>query len=226
MKNLSKLLFIGFILFAEVISAQNRKDIKPIKYEVSASTPPKVIEDSGKDKQTGYRASLYNSPFPFERGNLNGSAAVINAGLPREAKSSEVAVDVIELPFPTLLATRSEDEVFVIGGMPFFLNKYISKIDGKKGGFLQTEVPYIAKINPASGKKTVLELKRKNGINYLGGMLVHANGYVYAVARNHLYKINPDNMSIEISTNLPKSKLISFSKYRTKVQFQKISSKS
>ncbi len=197
-----KLLFIGFILFAEVISAQNRKDIKPIKYEVSASTPPKVIENGGKDKQTGYRASLYNSPYPFERGNLNGSAAVINAGLPREAKSSEVAVDVIELPFPTLLATRSKDEVFVLGGMPFFLNKYISKIDEKKGGFLQTEVPYIAKINPSSGKKTVLELKRKNGINYLGGMLMHANGYVYAVARNHLYKINPDNMSIEISTNL------------------------
>ena len=57
----------------------------------------------------GYRASLYETQYPTERKNLNGSHTLLNVGLPRGVTSDEIALEIIDMPFPVLLYTRDAD---------------------------------------------------------------------------------------------------------------------
>jgi len=66
------------------------------------------------------------------------------------------------------------------------------------------DVPYVAKINSATHEKTVLELDKGKTVNYTGGLLMHSNGYIYAVSQSILYKIDSEKMEIVKSVNLPK----------------------
>lgn len=51
-------------------------------------------------------------------------------------------------------------------------------------------------------EKTILRMDRGNSVNYTGGLLMHANGNVYAVSQSVLYKINPAKMEIVKSVDL------------------------
>ena len=165
-------------------------------------------DGSGSDSSTvagdlvGYRASLYQTHFPTERKNLNGSHTLLNVGLPRDVTSDEIALEIIDMPFPVLLYTRDADEIFVFGGTPVALEQYVSLIDGLPPGQNET-APYFARYNPTTGEITYVYLDRGMGLPYLGGALVHADGYIYVVSQAHLYKIDPESTLIETSIDLP-----------------------
>ncbi len=150
----------------------------------------------------GYRASLYPTDYPTERKNLNGTNSLMGVGFSRDVTVDKIVVDSIEMPYPVLLYTRDTDEVFVLGGTPMAIANYVSFIDGLPPGENET-APYIAKFNPETGEIVYLDLDRGTGIPYLGGALVHADGYVYVVFQNHLYRLEPESMVIETSVDLP-----------------------
>lgn len=152
--------------------------------------------------QPGYRASLYPTAWPADMANLNRTNAVVGAGLPREARAEDIAVDTVEMPFPVFAYTRDDDEVFVLGGSAFVLDQYVSNIDGLPKGRTRA-APHLTKLNPFTGEQVRLDLDRGKTINYIGGALVHANGFVYVVSQAHLYKIEPDTMTVVRSTDLP-----------------------
>ncbi len=155
--------------------------------------------------QPGYRASLYDTVWPADKSNLNRSNCVVNAGLPRDVTAETVTIESVEMPYPVFAYTRDEDEVFVIGGTSFVLDRYVSEIDGMgRLGLLRGQsAPHITKFNPFTGEQTRLELDRGAGSDYVGGALIHANGYIYVVFQSHLYKIEPESMTIERSVDLP-----------------------
>jgi hypothetical protein len=166
---------------------------------------PVITQNENAITQPGYRASLYATTWPTDMANLNRSNTVVNAGLPRNVTVATVAIESVEMPYPVFAYTRDEDQVFVIGGTSFVLDRYVSEIDGMGDlGLLQGQsAPHITKYNPFTGEQTRLELDRGTGSDYVGGALVHANGYVYVVFQSHLYKIEPESMSIERSVDLP-----------------------
>ena len=82
------------------------------------------------DRSLVYLEGLYDTLFPSERANLNGSKAVREGGFPRGTAVDDVAVEVIEMPYPVLLYTREPDEIFVFGGTPFIIEDYVSLADG------------------------------------------------------------------------------------------------
>ena len=88
--------------------------------------------------------------------------------------------------------------------MPLAIANFVSFVDGLPPGENET-TPYIAKLNPETGEIVSLDLDRGSGVPYLGGALVHANGSVYVVFQNHLYRLEPDSMVIEASVALPTS---------------------
>ena len=163
-----------------------------------------TVSDNQID-QPGYRASLYDTAWPADMANLNRSNSVVNAGLPRDVTAETVAIESVEMPYPVFAYTRNEDEVFVIGGTSFVLDQYVDNIDGLgRLGLLDGQsAPHITKYNPFTGEQTHLALDRGEGMDYVGGALIHANGYVYVVFQSHLYKIEPDTMTIDRSVALP-----------------------
>src|SRR5207249_8256207 len=62
---------------------------------------------------------------------------------------------------------------------------------------------YVARIDTKTMKVRVLWQRRGTSANYTGGLLVHRNGYIYAVARSVLYKINSSTFRIAKSKRLP-----------------------
>ena len=112
--------------------------------------------------------------------------------------------------------TRDRNEVFVIGGSPVALDAFTESY--KHGVLPSTEkfladvllstlnpsVPYVAKIRPNSmSKARQVFLTEGTTVNYTGGLLMHQNGFVYAVASSVLYKIHPGSMKIVDSVHLP-----------------------
>jgi len=152
--------------------------------------------------QPGYRASLYETAWPADSANLNRSNTVVNAGLPRGVAAKDVAIDTVEMPFPTFAYTRKDDEVFVIGGTPLILARYVSQIDGLPVG-INEAAPHITKYNPRTGRQVRLDLDRGTTAPYVGGAIVHANGFVYVISQSHLYRIEPESMTIDKSVDLP-----------------------
>ena len=63
--------------------------------------------------------------------------------------------------------------------------------------------PYIARIEPSTMSVELLDLSGGTSVNYIGGALVHSNGYLYAVARGVLFKIDPSSFTIVSSASLP-----------------------
>ncbi|NNC75524.1 MAG: hypothetical protein HKN93_08450 [Acidimicrobiia bacterium] len=145
--------------------------------------------------QPGYRASLYPTPWPADQANLNRSNSVVNAGLPVGVKPGEVAVESVEMPFPTFAYTREANEVFVLGGLPTSLEDIISEIDGEAPGENAFE-PHLSRYNPETAEVVQLDLDRGTGTPYVGGALIHANGFVYVLSQAYLYKIDAETMDI------------------------------
>jgi haloalkane dehalogenase len=150
----------------------------------------------------GYRAGLYQSDFPTERKNLNGTHELQDIGFPRDITIDDVVVETIDMPYPALLYTRAPEELFIMGGMPFGIDRYVSLMDGLPAGQNET-APYLAKYNTLTGELININLDQGTTIPYLGGALMHINGYIYAVSQSYLYKIEPASMTIEASVELP-----------------------
>jgi len=159
--------------------------------------------DSGTDRELlGYRASLYPTDFPTERKSLSGTHEIVDAGFPRDVTLDDIEIETIDMPYPALMYTRDDDEIFVIGGTPLAIDNYVSLIDGLPPGENETD-PYFAKYDPTTGNIVYLDLDRGSGVPYLGGALVHADGYIYVVSQSHLYRVEPESMRIEASVDLP-----------------------
>lgn len=155
-------------------------------------------------EQPGYRASLYRTAWPADMANLNRSNSVVNAGLPRDVRAEDIAVETVEMPFPVFSYTRNDDQVFVVGGTPFILDRYVSAIDGQSRGRTRAE-PHITRYTPQTGEQVRIALDRGDTLRYVGGALVHANGSVYAISQAHLYRIDADTMTIVKSVDLPRA---------------------
>jgi outer membrane protein assembly factor BamB len=164
--------------------------------------PPDVSGADLVTKQPGYRASLYPTAWPADMANLNRSNTAVSAGLPKDFKCDEVRVDTVEMPFPVFAYTRNADEVFVLGGLPWIVAHYDAEIDGMYAGWTSRN-SHLTKYNPFTGETKRLALTKGYGFPYIGGALVHENGYVYVVSQAYIYKINPDTMTIAAGAPLP-----------------------
>lgn len=116
-------------------------------------------------------------------------------------------------PVPVWGYVGLDGDLYVTGGQPYLLDIYTKLIMGSRQSeksllaeslaYSEKVTPYVAKIDPATLKTQLLMLPRKHGVNYIGGMIVHSNGYLYAVARGVLYKIDPSTFSIVAWKLLP-----------------------
>lgn len=167
------------------------------------------------------RAGYYETVWPSEHTDLWRSHAVSDVGLPADFDPAKLAVTTANLNLPVWGYTRAKDEVFAIGGSPFMLNIFTLTI--KNGGTAESSipaalsessiraaaedrknsVPYLAKIHPLTMQVTQFDMTEGRTINYTGGLLMHENGFVYAVSRSFLYKVDPETMQAVASTPLP-----------------------
>jgi len=187
------------------------------------NTTGKPIIQPLTDKQllAPQRAGYYETVWPSEHTDLWRSHAVSNAGLPADFDPAKLTVTTANLNLPVWGYTRAKDEVFVIGGSPFMLNIFTQTIkNGGTGELTETgdpteanlkaaaeesrrSVPYLAKVDPLTMQVTQLDLTEGETINYTGGLLMHENGFVYAVSRSVLYKVDPEKMQVVASAPLP-----------------------
>jgi hypothetical protein len=171
--------------------------------------------DTPEDCANPARAGYYDTVWPGTHADRWRTHVAFGAGLPIEFDPEQLAVSTAPLDVPVWGYTRDSREVFVIGGSPATLalvTALVLRGDSMLGEDppppdLQdtSHVPYVAKIDPLT--MSVVELPLTEGqsvLNYTGGLLMHANGYVYAVAQSVLYKIDPSgSMAIMDSKELP-----------------------
>ena len=190
------------------------------KYADATATP--IIQPlTDKQLLAPQRAGYYDTVWPSEHTDLWRSHAVSNVGLPADFDPAKLTVTTANLNLPVWGYTRAKDQVFAIGGSPFMLNKFTQQI--KNGGStsassaaalneadIQAEVeesrksvPYVARINPLTMQVTLFYMTEGETINYTGGLLMHENGFVYAVSRSYLYKVDPETMQAVASVPLP-----------------------
>jgi hypothetical protein len=117
-------------------------------------------------------------------------------------------------PVPTWGYVGANGQVYVLGGAPFTLDVFTKMILGAPRALLPVMLavskaaadkvtPYLARIDPVTLQIDTLDLSGGSSVNYIGGVLVHANGYLYAVARGVLFKIDPATFQIVQSSTLP-----------------------
>src|ERR1043165_1408934 len=186
----------------------------------NATSKPIIQALTKKQLLAPQRAGYYETIWPSEHTDLWRSHAVSNAGLPPDFDPARLTVTTANLNLPVWGYTRAKDDVFLIGGSPFMLNIFTQTI--KNGGTGETanealteaniraaaeenlrSVPYLARINPLTMHVTQLDLTEGETINYTGGLLMHENGFVYAVSRSVLYKVDPEKMQVVASIALP-----------------------
>lgn len=162
-------------------------------------------------------SGYYPTVWPSEHADLIRSHAVLAGGLPMRGDKPELQVTSTPLHMPTWGYTRDVHEVFVIGGSPQFMSTFTTSIQNGKSisklnmalnnvqDMFSRDVPYVAKINTETMEKTEILLDAGSTVNYTGGLLIHANGYIYAVSQSVLYKIDPLDMNILLRAELPKT---------------------
>ncbi len=173
------------------------------------------IEGAVKHSHARSRAGLYNTVWPLEHADTWRTQTAPIGGLPPNFDRMQLAIDTVQMDQPIVGATREKGQVFVMGGMPYLMNMYTKlymthSTYGRSDTLHQLlddrkHVPCIAKLDAVTMQYQMRELTvgRDRAVNYPGGMLMHANGFVYAVAQTVLYKIDPDSMDILISIELP-----------------------
>jgi hypothetical protein len=172
-------------------------------------------------------AGYYDTVWPSEHADLWRSHAARNAGLPADFDPQKLQVTSAPLNLPVWGYTRAQDEVFVIGGSPFVLENFTQAIQTSQppsrmqsltatlGDLLNPSRPYAAKINPLTMQVQTLYLTQGATVNYTGGLLMHQNGFVYAVSQSVLYQIDPQTMQIVHSLKLPLAGSTPMSRYWT-----------
>jgi len=171
------------------------------------------IKNIAEQSHSRSRAGLYKTVWPLEHADTWRTQTSPVGGLPAGFSAKALHATSIKLDQPIVGYTREQREVFVMGGMPFLMNTYTQDIMNNSTAGAQftleaaltnlKHTPYVAKIDPVTLEHVILPLTQGQSVNYPGGMLMHENGFVYAVAQGVLYKIAPDTMQIVRSTPLP-----------------------
>lgn len=188
-----------------------------------------VVAGSGALSSAGASAGRSCTPSIFPRPSSPGFASTtwptehadvwrthaVAAGLPAGLGRLRLRVTSAKLPpVPVWGYVGKGRFVYAMGGAPYLLDVFTKLIEGaprrsipalvaKSKAYSETMTPYLARIDTQTMTVKVLYLRRGTSVNYTGGLLVHANGYLYAVARSVLYKIDPKTFSIAKSRRLP-----------------------
>ena len=172
---------------------------------------------SSSSSSSGARDGFADSSWPYPYSDLWRSSAAEDVGLPSGFESADLETKSAELPpLPFFGVTDEKGNLFVLGGSPFLLNlfteaaagdppnKEASAIAEAIESYAESEVvpAYVARVDP-SMSVTTIELPRGESVNYIGGLLAHENGKIYAVATSILFEIDPDSMGISRSLDLP-----------------------
>ena len=216
MKRVIRLLGVGLLALACLVGLDfvlaERQSPRPQTATHELVRPQAAAVGRALPQLAGY----YDTVWPSEHADLWRSHAALSAGLPAGFAPNRLAVSTAALNVPTWGYTRAKNEIFVSGGSPFALGNFTQAIeDGAPVGSLDSlgtiigelftsAVPYAAKINPLTMKQALASLSQGWTVNYTGGLLIHQNGYVYAVAQSVLYKIDPVTMQIVKALPLPK----------------------
>jgi hypothetical protein len=170
--------------------------------------------------QGGSRAFLADSPWPVPTSDTWRSSSTPSGGLPADVKSQLLRTQSLELGPVPFLSVIADDALFVLGGSPFLLHLFTAAQsdalpelpDLTPAELLEllleldqgrTAVPYVARIDPETMTAQVQELEKGDSLNYPGGIVAHQNGYLYAVATERLYEIDPASLEIVRSQPLP-----------------------
>lgn len=161
------------------------------------------------------RAPAYaDTPWPTEHADVWRTHAA-PTGLPAGVDRRRLVTRSATLPEePVWGYVGTGGKLYVIGGSPYLLNMFTelmlgaptSRIPALTARTLAASTrltPYVAQIDARTMAVDVLPLTGGRAINYTGGLLVHANGHLYAVVRAVLYKIDRRNFSIVASRPLP-----------------------
>jgi hypothetical protein len=154
-----------------------------------------------------------NTLWPSERHDQWRTAAAA-AGLPAKFRGALRTARAKLPPVPVWGYVGLDGYIYVLGGSPYVLDVFTKLVLGAPTSSLplllaeslhysKTLTPYVARIDPSTMSVTTLQLTKGIGINYVGGMLVDSDGYLYAVARGVLYKIDPKSFTIVLSKRLP-----------------------
>ena len=138
-----------------------------------------------------------------------------STGLPGNLDRVRLATASARLPEePVWGYVGTGDKLYVIGGSPYLLNMFTELMLGASTDRIPTltartllasrrVTPYVAQIDANTMKVDVMPLTGGTAVNYTGGLLVHSNGYLYAVVRGVLHKIDRRTFTEVSSAELP-----------------------
>jgi hypothetical protein len=139
----------------------------------------------------------------------------VAAGLSSDVGHMKLHTRVATLPpVPVWGYVGRGDDLYVLGGSPYLLDMFTALILGaprssvplliaRSKRYAETLTPYVARIDARSMRAKILPLTGGTSANYTGGLLVHANGFLYAVVRSTLYRIDPATLGVVASAPLP-----------------------
>lgn len=154
------------------------------------------------------------TPWPTEHADPWRTHAAAT-GLPADVARVKLRTASVTLPQePVWGYAGTRGKLYVIGGSPYLLDMFTKLMQGASPSRIPTLVartlaasrratPYVARIDTRTMRAKVLRLTRGTAVNYTGGLLVHANGHLYAVVQGVLYKIDPARLAIVASRVLP-----------------------
>ena len=155
---------------------------------------------------TNARIGYYKTLWPSEMTDLYRSHCVLNGGLhllPKKLKITTFG----KLPAPTFGYTRKQNEIYIIGGsqaiLGFYINGILNETAVCQDDIVIDYIPYVSKFNYDLSSHIVTNIDYGKTVNYIGGLLIHENGFIYAVAKSVVYKLDPDTLQIINYKNLP-----------------------
>lgn len=161
------------------------------------------------------RSGLRNTVWPAPLADLWRSSSVVGAGFPEDLLEVSLVTDTAMLPPDPMFGITYDDEtVFVYGGSPFLLSVFTALERGVDLSSTLPELieqipinltidPYVAKVKTETMEVEILTLPRGHGVNYVGGIIAHENGLIYAVAMSTLFEIDPHTLAIKRRLDLP-----------------------
>ena len=168
-----------------------------------------VFSQTG-NTQHGNRGGCFPTTWPVDMANTNRTNTVTRCGFPENFDTSQIAYSSLLLPFPVFSYSRDTGEVFVMGGCPLILYNYGGAIENGQptapaNSYSAQFSPYIAKINPRTLILENINLTGGSAAAYIGGAIIHSNGFIYAIAAGRLFKIRSTPFQIVSSVDLPPS---------------------
>src|SRR3954464_2087738 len=151
--------------------------------------------------------AMANTTWPTEHADGWRTHAVA-AGLPSDVGHMTLHTRVATLPpVPVWGYVGRGGDLYVLGGSPYLLDMFTALILGaprssvpllveRSKRYAETLTPYVARIDGRSMRAKTIPLTSGTSANYTGGLLMHANGFVYAVARSTLYKLDPATLGV------------------------------